>query len=553
MRLLHTTTLSVEEVTRLAKPQYAILSHTWDETELSLQDLNSGSSWSKSGYLKVQKSCEKARIRNTWIWIDTCCIDKSSSAELSEAVNSMYRWYEDSDVFYVYLADFEDEEVSVQSMKNCKWFSRGWTLQELLAPSNVIFYNRYWAEIGSKRTLAGIISAITGIPLGVMQGSSPLRCTVAQRFSWAATRETTRSEDIAYCLLGIFDVEMAPIYGEGSTKAFIRLQEQILKRWNDHSIFAWTPSHEPRNTGLLATSPRPFCKHKECFRWAQDFIDLSAEPFDPYEHILPSRHSSYLRIDGDDIVSIAQGLQVDHIGPTPNLGPRGLQISLLLSENANLNYTENMRPPVEQRVEICLDLDLMATIGRHRARIFLPLAFEIYYGFHSQNLSRRGLFYRVPPILGSGAGYGVKSEQVSFRRQTFCVSQIDPVIRSEEGANFTFKALPASAKLLGSFICVPTQNQTTVDITSSFHCTGGSFRFSIRGETVAIHSLLCLVCMVGSRNPGASLLSLHSQTLPTGSWRPLAFAFTNLLSQGALLSKHLRTVPWDVGTWLGCW
>jgi Heterokaryon incompatibility protein (HET) len=119
MRLLHTTSLSVE-VMKHTIPRYAILSHTWDETELSLQDLTSENCQSKAGYPKIQKSCEKARERNNWIWIDACCIDKTSSAELSEAINSMYRWYEDSDVCHVYLADFEGEKVSFHGLKKCK-------------------------------------------------------------------------------------------------------------------------------------------------------------------------------------------------------------------------------------------------------------------------------------------------------------------------------------------------------------------------------------------------------------------------------------------------
>ena len=486
MRLLHTTNLSVEEVSRLANPRYAVLSHTWDETELSLQDLNSGNCRSKPGYLKIQKSCEKAKDRNTWIWIDTCCIDKSSSAELSQAINSMYQLYEDSDICYVYLGDFEDKQVSFQNLKNCKWFSRGWTLQELLAPSNVIFCNRDWTEIGSKRTLASTLSAITGIPLRVLQGSSVLHCTVAQRFSWAATRKTTRSEDIAYCLLGMFDVEMAPIYGEGSVKAFIRLQEQILKRWNDHSIFTWTPSHEPRNTGLLATSPKPFCKHRECFTWLKEVLDLSTEPFDPYEIFEPALYSSRTIAQEDGSIRPVSGSKNMHNQvSTPSLGPQGLQISLLLSDSADPDEVLDQHAPITRHIAVCLDLILKAAVGpRMGSHIILPLAVDLHRGFHSQNTSRRGHFSRFPTLLGNLAEYSLRSRCSNFQRRTFCVSQPDPIAKSEEAANFTFKALPATAKLIGSFIHAPTQQQTTVDITGPFHCRGGVFTFlhNARGQ-----------------------------------------------------------------------
>ena len=181
--------------------------------------------------------------------------------------------------------------------KKCEWFTRGWTLQELLAPSNMVFWNKDWTKIGTKAELAEKLSSITRIPLSVFHGSSPLHYTVAQRLSWASKRETTRREDTAYSLLGLFDVYLAPNYGEGETKAFMRLQEEILKRWKDHLIFMWTPSHEPRNFGLLATSPEPFCKDKECFKWLEDTNDIPAESFDPYEFILPCDFCSWARTD----------------------------------------------------------------------------------------------------------------------------------------------------------------------------------------------------------------------------------------------------------------
>jgi hypothetical protein len=128
---------------------------------------------------------------------------------------------------HVYLADFKGDRASVDGMKSCKWFTRGWTLQELLAPSNVVFWNKDWTKIGTKAELAEKLSLITRIPLPVFRGSSPLHCTVAQRLSWASKRQTTRREDTAYSLLGLFDVHLAPTYGEGETKAFMRFKRRF--------------------------------------------------------------------------------------------------------------------------------------------------------------------------------------------------------------------------------------------------------------------------------------------------------------------------------------
>ena len=114
--------------------------------------------------------------------------------------------------------------------RRCKWFTRGWTLQELLAPTNLIFFDKEWNLRGLKMDLEEEIEAITGINRWVLNGSTPLSTIpLAKRMSWAAGRQTTRIEDMAYCLLGIFDINMPMIYGEGS-RAFIRLQEEILKK-----------------------------------------------------------------------------------------------------------------------------------------------------------------------------------------------------------------------------------------------------------------------------------------------------------------------------------
>ncbi|KAK7455293.1 hypothetical protein VKT23_011166 [Stygiomarasmius scandens] len=263
MRLLDTSTFQLAEFYSDI-PKYAILSHTWEKEEVTFQDIqNLEIAKRRAGWAKVEGACAYARkYKFQWIWIDCCCINKESSTELSEAINSMYQYYFDSEVCYVYLSDVPQErnpQNSESAFRRSRWFTRGWTLQELLAPAFAVFLTQNWTELGTKWSLRHAISAITSIPPGVLEDGDVYKYSVAQRMSWAAQRKTTRPEDQAYCLMGIFDVNMPPIYGEGSTKAFMRLQQEIIKLSDDHSIFVWTAAPgeiEPR--GLLAKSPYEF-------------------------------------------------------------------------------------------------------------------------------------------------------------------------------------------------------------------------------------------------------------------------------------------------------
>lgn len=270
MRLIDTRTLKLSHFLQGGPPcDYAILSHTWNDDEVSFLDMDQGKEKGRSGYSKLVGACSTAREDGfDYIWIDTCCIDKRSSAELSEAINSMFRYYKSSSKCYAYL---EDIEVNFDAKKDCKkditrsrWFTRGWTLQELLAPSELVFYSKSWRNIGNRNELAHEISESTSISLAVLtRGAEALdRQSVARKLSWAATRETTRPEDIAYCLLGLFDVQMPLLYGEGQTKAFIRLQEEIVKVSTDHSILAWHPPSDSTLPfrGAFADHPREFAK-----------------------------------------------------------------------------------------------------------------------------------------------------------------------------------------------------------------------------------------------------------------------------------------------------
>ncbi len=187
-----------------------------------------------------------------WVWDDTCCIDKRSSAELGEAINSMFRWYAEAAVCFAYLEDVEDDCVVQETnsaFRRSVWFTRGWTLQELLAPQLVLFFSRGWKCLGTKVGLARLVCGITGIDIEVLTMRRALKhVSVARRMLWAANRKTSRIEDRAYSLLGIFDVSMSTIYGEGSY-AFRRLQVKIMKRNSDHTLFAWGDAWRHSDTG----------------------------------------------------------------------------------------------------------------------------------------------------------------------------------------------------------------------------------------------------------------------------------------------------------------
>jgi hypothetical protein len=266
MRLLYfgeNDELSLTEFIRGDVPPYAILSHTWgaDNSEVTIRDIKTGSAKEKAGYHKIRR-CEQQAAKHhiSYFWVDTCCIDKTGSSELMEAINSMYRWYQEAKVCFAYLDDVPAEMVpSWSSMANARWFSRGWTLQELVASPNVEIYATDWTLIGTKKDSCNELSLITGIHTEALQGRPVESFSIAQRMSWASKRSTTRPEDIAYSLFGIFNVNMPILYGEGA-KAFVRLQEVIMTDSDDQSLFAWTqPSTEPTTLhGLLADSPADF-------------------------------------------------------------------------------------------------------------------------------------------------------------------------------------------------------------------------------------------------------------------------------------------------------
>lgn len=267
MRLINLRTLSLEDFIGTIPP-YAILSHTWMNGEVTCQEMAAGGQdiSKKAGWIKIEEFCKMvvSRLPNIqYGWVDTCCIDKTSSAELSEAINSMFAWYRNAETCFAYLADVDHHDASQplgQDFKESRWFTRGWTLQELLAPNEVEFFDGEWKNFGTRDSLADRIATITRIDASILRSGDWSMVSAACKMSWAAYRQTTRIEDQAYCLLGLFDVNMPMLYGEGE-RAFLRLQEEILKETDDESLLAWDASEIPPSVttiGALAPSPAFF-------------------------------------------------------------------------------------------------------------------------------------------------------------------------------------------------------------------------------------------------------------------------------------------------------
>jgi Heterokaryon incompatibility protein (HET) len=219
--------------------KYAILSHRWGLEEVTLADLKNSNYKKMAGYGKIQFCGEQAKRDDLqYFWVDTCCIDKSNSTELAEAINTMFRWYRDATKCYVYLQDVSrprnysaggSTEDWVLTFRKSEWFRRGWTLQELIAPASVDFFCKEGELLGNKASLEQDICEVTGIPASALRGSPLSDFSVAERMSWAASRDTLRQEDKAYSLLGMFGIYLPLIYGEGKENAFRRLKKKIQK------------------------------------------------------------------------------------------------------------------------------------------------------------------------------------------------------------------------------------------------------------------------------------------------------------------------------------
>ncbi|RDL31839.1 uncharacterized protein BP5553_09241 [Venustampulla echinocandica] len=241
MRLLHfdsSERLTQTNFSGKTIPPYAILSHTWGGDEFLFEDLVNGTGKSKVGYEKILFSGEQAaRDHLQYFWVDTCCIDKWNLRELSSAINSMFRWYRNASKCYVYLSDIStpitDEQLHQSvweaSFRKSRWFTRGWTLQELIAPASVEFFSLERRRLGDKESLEQQVYEITGIPVAALRGDPLENFSVGDRRAWTVGRQTTQEEDIAYSLIGIFGVSMEFRYGEGKERALNRLQEEMEK------------------------------------------------------------------------------------------------------------------------------------------------------------------------------------------------------------------------------------------------------------------------------------------------------------------------------------
>ncbi|KAG8797595.1 hypothetical protein FRC20_008793 [Serendipita sp. 405] len=257
------------------KMRYIILSHRWGKDELSFKDLSEAGSISEAedtsnhkGKDKLIKLCQVANYLGCkYAWMDTVCIDKQSSAELEESIRSMFQWYRDS---YACVVHLNETNRKVGEMENDPWFKRGWTLQELLASKSVLFFTRDWkritrrdndkiddAEAKDDCPLMSTIQKITNIPIDDLLDFKPGLYNIGQRMKWASKRETTRVEDMAYSLMGIFDVSIPVVYGDRE-QAFYRLQVEIMQRCGDWSLFAWEGNEPSPYSSMLAVSPRCF-------------------------------------------------------------------------------------------------------------------------------------------------------------------------------------------------------------------------------------------------------------------------------------------------------
>jgi hypothetical protein len=230
-----------EDLPELELPlyKYAILSHTWgkNDEEVTYEDIISGTSTSKPGIgsAKIKFCVQQTRQDGLdYFWVDTCCIDKKNLVELDRSLRSMFRWYANAERCYVFLSDVpqadQREELGAdweQDFRFSRWFRRGWTLQELIAPAIVEFFSQYGTRLGTKASLEQQINRVTHIPITALRGQALTDFTMQERRQWQEGRETREPEDLVYSLLGLLDVSMPVLYGEGRLKAWERLESTI--------------------------------------------------------------------------------------------------------------------------------------------------------------------------------------------------------------------------------------------------------------------------------------------------------------------------------------
>ena len=322
---------------------------------------------------KIRGACQIARrYGHRLIWIDSCCIDKTSSTELSEAINSMYAWYRSATVCYVFLSDVDgidprgyafSSSERLETMLRSRWFTRGWTLQELIAPTNVVFFSREWHFLGTKASLAGMIEEATGIARAVLMHQVELhQISVGTRMSWAARRQTTRVEDEAYSLFGIFGINMPTLYGEGR-HAFIRLQEEILRRIPDQTLFTWGQCYPVSTSSSLSNASLDMTiKHRD----DPSFFAVSPSSFS---------HSAGTRVL--DHPTFARRLGLSHLDlPNYTSTPFGLQVRLPLVSASHYfpqrSPTTSKRPGLFDHPNVFLALFACESVGLEGSLLAVP-------------------------------------------------------------------------------------------------------------------------------------------------------------------------------------
>ena len=301
----------------------------------------------KAGFAKVTYACGQAsREGYQYIWIDTCCIDKTSTAEVSEALNCMFAWYQSAGVCYAYLEDVQHGghrggyRVWKDDFAESRWFKRGWTLQELLAPKKVLFFGKGWKQLGTKASLVRTIEKATGIDRRTLLEPALIpKASVARRMSWAADRATTRPEDTAYCLMAIFGVKMMPLYGEGGENAFLRLQRNIIERTDDQTLFAW---------GILGQEERPVHHHTQLEEFSESdssamsgtmpVLARSPHDFAGMSLVQPAAPNLKIPSSRDTPVESANSSSPNQQDTDYNLTNKGLRIALRMLQ---IGYTSS--------------------------------------------------------------------------------------------------------------------------------------------------------------------------------------------------------------------
>ncbi|KAF8961870.1 hypothetical protein BDZ97DRAFT_1733502 [Flammula alnicola] len=367
--------------------RYAILSHTWLEDEVTFEDWKLGRNLSGPGYEKLQRFCQvaAAEYEVSLGWMDTICINKDSTSELDESIRSMYRWYENSFICLTYLAN----TTSLDDMPDDRWFTRGWTLQELLSPQRIKFYGKTWTPLTAKEIdndkpsysvgatpapIHRVIEKATGITYSEMVFFKPglQGGEISRRMVWAAKRTTTRGEDRAYSLMGIFSVTFTIAYGEGVERAFFRLVEQILNSYRN----------------IL-----------DILNWAR--MPVSSQIHS--SNMLPSRPECYLER--------ATNLSLQGIEQTPSkpmiLTHLGLRVRLLIVD-ADTPPSEDSKVLLKDghvRMQCVGSLQKEPTIVHlqniHDRDLFGPFRFTFKFVFGIWNIHESGRSIRIPDICSA--------------------------------------------------------------------------------------------------------------------------------------------------------